>query len=71
VDIEHLDTGGLGVLRRILANRPTARLVLTSARHDKGEEFNSWSSPAHLVKVADLDALKETVHKALKNGHSA
>ena len=63
VDIKLEGENGLDVLREIMKENRSMKVILNSAYSTYMSDFSSWSADAYLVKSSDLTELKSKVRE--------
>jgi two-component system response regulator (stage 0 sporulation protein F) len=66
LDIKMPEMDGIEALRQIKEKRPDLPVVLSTAYGDYKQDFATWASDDYLVKSSDLEDLKNSVKKHLK-----
>jgi CheY-like chemotaxis protein len=65
LDINMPGMNGIEVLRQMKEIRPDLPVILSSAYQEYKQDFGTWASEENIVKSANMDELKEAVHKYL------
>ncbi len=65
LDILMPDIDGISLLRKMKEQRPKTPIIMSTA-YDYRDDFAVWASEAYIVKSADLEELKKTIKKLLK-----
>lgn len=65
LDIKMPGMDGIEVLRKIKEQDPSLPVILSSAYPEFKQDISSWASDDYIVKSANLDALKDSIHKLL------
>lgn len=65
LDIRMPGIDGIDVLRRIKERDPSLPVILSSAYPEFKQDISCWASDDYIVKSANLDTLKESIHKLL------
>lgn len=66
LDIKMPEMDGIEALRQIKEKKPGLPVVLSTAYGDYKQDFATWASDDYLVKSSDLEDLKRSVKKHLK-----
>jgi CheY-like chemotaxis protein len=66
LDIKMPEMDGIEALRQIKEKKPDLPVVLSTAYGDYKQDFATWASDDYLVKSSDLEDLKRSVKKHLK-----
>ena len=66
LDIKMPEMDGIEALRQIKEKKPGLPVVLSTAYGDYKQDFATWASDDYLVKSSDLEDLKKSVKKHLK-----
>ena len=66
LDILLPDSDGISILRKMKEKRPEIPIIMSTA-YDYKDDFAVWASEAYVVKSSDLQELKDTIRKLLKN----
>jgi two-component system, response regulator, stage 0 sporulation protein F len=66
LDIKMPEMDGIEALRQIKEKNPDLPVLLSTAYGDYKQDFATWASDDYLVKSSDLDDLKKSVKKHLK-----
>jgi CheY-like chemotaxis protein len=66
LDIKMPEMDGIEALRQIKEKKPDLPVVLSTAYGDYKQDFATWASDDYLVKSSDLEDLKKSVKKHLK-----
>ena len=66
LDIKMPEMDGIEALRQIKEKKPNLPVVLSTAYGDYKQDFATWASDDYLVKSSDLEDLKKSVKKHLK-----
>jgi len=67
LDIKMPEMDGIEALRQIKEKKPNLPVVLSTAYGDYKQDFATWASDDYLVKSSDLEDLKKSVKKHLKD----
>ncbi|MFO7761359.1 MAG: response regulator [Thermodesulfobacteriota bacterium] len=65
LDIKMPGMDGIDVLCQIKERDSSLPVILSSAYPEFKQDISSWASDDYIVKSANLDTLKESVHKLL------
>ncbi|MEK7238303.1 MAG: response regulator [Nitrospirota bacterium] len=65
LDILMPDIDGISLLRMMKEQRPKTPIIMSTA-YDYRDDFAVWASEAYIVKSADMDELKKTIKKLIK-----
>ncbi len=65
LDILMPDIDGISLLRRMKEQNSKVPIIMSTA-YDYRDDFAVWASEAYVVKSADLDELKRTIKKLIK-----
>lgn len=67
LDIQMPGMNGVEVLRQMKMLNPTVPVILSSAYQEFKRDLGTWASDAYVVKSGNIDELKETVRRLLKD----
>jgi CheY-like chemotaxis protein len=67
LDIKMPEIDGIEALRQIKEKKPDLPVLLSTAYGEYKQDFATWASDEYLVKSSDLDDLKTTVKRYLKD----
>jgi DNA-binding response OmpR family regulator len=65
LDILMPDIDGISLLRRMKEQNSKVPIIMSTA-YDYRDDFAVWASEAYVVKSADMDELKGTIKKLIK-----
>lgn len=65
LDIHMPGMNGIEVLRRMKMKDPAVPVILSSAFPEFKQDLGAWASEEYVVKSADLQQLKDAVHRHL------
>ena len=66
LDIKMPEMNGIEALRQIKEKQPDLPVLLSTAYGEYRQDFATWASDEYLVKSSDLEDLKSTVKRYLK-----
>ena len=66
LDIQMPGMNGVEVLRQMKMLNPLVPVILSSAYQEFKRDLGTWASDEYVVKSGDLDDLKDTVRRLLK-----
>ncbi len=66
LDIKMPEMDGIEALRQIKERHPSLPVVLSTAYGEYKQDFATWASDEYLVKSSDLEDLRATVKRYLK-----
>ncbi|MEJ5330536.1 MAG: response regulator [Desulfobaccales bacterium] len=67
LDIKMPEMDGIEALRQIKERHPNLPVVLSTAYGEYKQDFATWASDEYLVKSSDLEDLRATVKRYLKD----
>lgn len=67
LDIKMPEMDGIEALRQIKERRPDLPVLLSTAYGEYKQDFATWASDEYLVKSSDLEDLRATVKRYLKD----
>lgn len=67
LDIKMPEMDGIEALRQIKERKPDLPVLLSTAYGEYKQDFATWASDEYLVKSSDLEDLKSTVKRYLKD----
>ena len=67
LDIKMPEMDGIEALRQIKERRPALPVLLSTAYGEYKQDFATWASDEYLVKSSDLEDLRSTVKRYLKD----
>ena len=67
LDIQMPGMNGVEVLRQMKMLNPLVPVILSSAYQEFKRDLGTWASDEYVVKSGDLDDLKDTVRRLLKD----
>ena len=66
LDIQMPGMNGVEVLRQMKMLNPSVPVILSSAYQEFKRDLGTWASDEYVVKSGNIDELKETVRRLLK-----
>ena len=67
LDIKMPEMDGIEALRQIKEKKPNLPVLLSTAYGEYKQDFATWASDEYLVKSSDLEDLRATVKRYLKD----
>ncbi len=67
LDIKMPGIDGIEVLRQVKEKDSSLPVILSSAYPEFKQDISSWASDDYIVKSANLDTLKESIHNLLSH----